>query len=292
MITGSLVITQVLNGLVLGCMYAIVASGLTLIWGTMKMLNFAHGEYYMIGGYICYFSIHLLGIHPILSIFIAFGLAYLAGVITEKGVIQPLLEKPNWEISAIVATIGISISLQNLALKVFGEHYKNIPYFFEGTFELFGIRLAYQRLFIIVVTAMTILGFWLVMKKTKFGFGLRATAQDRDAAVLMGINTKKVFRVTFGLSCGMAALAATLLAPIFSVNPWMGSAALLKGMITVVLGGLGNFGGAILAGIILGTIESMAVIVFSSEWKDVVAFIVFILVLTLRPSGLFGTREW
>jgi branched-chain amino acid transport system permease protein len=152
--------------------------------------------------------------------------------------------------------------------------------------------MAYQRMIIFIVTAVVMLGFWAFIKKTKFGIGLRATSQDRDAATLMGVNTKRVYTITFGMSCAMAALAAALLAPIFSINPWMGHAALLKGFITVVLGGLGSFEGAILGGMILGTAESISVIIFSSEWKDVVAFAIFILVLIIRPSGLFGTKEW
>ena len=292
MITGRLIIEQLLNGLVLGCMYASVASGLTLIWGTMKMLNFAHGEFYMIGGYVIYFAVTSFGIPPLVSLLLTVAIVFALGALVEKGVIDPLLGKPGWELSPLVATVGLSIALQNGALTIWGERFKNLPYFVDGNLELFGMRMAYQRLIIFAVTAAVMLGFWLFIKKAKFGLGLRATAQDRDAATLIGISHRRVYTITFGMSCAMAALAAALLAPIFSINPWMGHAALLKGFITVVLGGLGSFEGAILAGVILGSIESISVIIFSSEWKDVVAFGIFIVVLTLRPSGLFGTKEW
>jgi len=292
MITGRLIIEQLLNGLILGCMYASVASGLTLIWGTMKMLNFAHGEFYMVGGYVLYFAVTSFGVPPLLALVLTVAIVFALGALVEKGVIDPLLGKPGWELSPLVATVGLSIAFQNGALTIWGERFKNLPYFVDGNLDLFGIRMAYQRLIIFGVTAAVMLGFWLFIKKAKFGLGLRATAQDRDAATLIGINHRKVYTITFGLSCALAALAAALLAPIFSINPWMGHAALLKGFITVVLGGLGSFEGAILAGIILGSIESISVMIFSSEWKDVVAFVVFIGVLTLRPSGLFGTKEW
>jgi len=292
MITGKLVIEQLLNGLVLGCMYAAVASGLTLIWGTMKMLNFAHGEFYMLGGYALYFAISSFGVPPMISLILAVAVVFLVGALIERGIIDPLLDRPGWELSPIVVTVGLSIFFQNMALKIWGERFKNLPYFMDGTVEVWGVRMAYQRLFILGVTAAVMLGFWLYIKKAKFGLGLRATAQDRDAATIIGINVKRVYTITFGLSCAMAALAAALLAPIFSINPWMGNGALTKGFITVVLGGLGSFEGAILGGMILGTVESISVIVFSSEWKDVVAFAVFILVLTIRPAGLFGTKEW
>ena len=287
-----LVIDQLLNGLVLGCMYASVASGLTLIWGTMKMLNFAHGEFYMVGGYVLYFATTAFAIPPLPGLVIAVAVVFLLGALVEKGVIDPLLEKPGWELSPLVATVGVSIAMQNAALRLFGERFKNLPYFLDGNLEMFGIRMAYQRVMIFIVTAVVMLSFWAFIRKARFGLGLRAVAQDRDAAILMGINFKRVYTITFGLSCGLAALAAALLAPIFSINPWMGHAALVKGFIAVVLGGLGSFEGAILAGMMLGTVESISVIILSSEWKDIVAFAIFILVLTVRPSGLFGTKEW
>lgn len=292
MITGKLVIEQLINGLVLGCMYASIASGLTLIWGTMKMLNFAHGEFYMIGGYFVFFALNLFGISGFWCLVLSVILVLFLGMLFEKSVIEPLLNKPGWELSPLVVTVGASIAIQNGALKLWGEHIKNLPYYIEGTIEIFGIRLAYQRLLILFVTAFVMLGFWIYTKKSRFGLGLRAVAQDRDAAVLMGINYKSVYTFTFGISCGMAALAAALLSPIFSISPWMGHAALTKGFIAVVLGGLGSFEGAILAGVLLGTVESLAVIFLSSEWKDVVSFSLFIIMLTLKPSGLFGTKEW
>jgi len=291
-VDSKLVIDQLLNGLVLGCMYASVASGLTLIWGTMKMLNFAHGEFYMVGGYVLYFATTAFAIPPLPGLVIAVAVVFLLGALVEKGVIDPLLEKPGWELSPLVATVGVSIAMQNAALRLFGERFKNLPYFLDGNLEMFGIRMAYQRVMIFIVTAVVMLSFWAFIRKARFGLGLRAVAQDRDAAILMGINFKRVYTITFGLSCGLAALAAALLAPIFSINPWMGHAALVKGFIAVVLGGLGSFEGAILAGMMLGTVESISVIILSSEWKDVVAFAIFILVLTVRPSGLFGTKEW
>jgi branched-chain amino acid transport system permease protein len=223
---------------------------------------------------------------------IAVAVVFLLGALVEKGVIDPLLEKPGWELSPLVATVGVSIAMQNAALRLFGERFKNLPYFLDGNLEMFGIRMAYQRVMIFIVTAVVMLSFWAFIRKARFGLGLRAVAQDRDAATLMGINFRRVYTITFGLSCGLAALAAALLAPIFSINPWMGHAALVKGFIAVVLGGLGSFEGAILAGMMLGTVESISVIILSSEWKDVVAFAIFILVLTARPSGLFGTKEW
>lgn len=290
--TVRLLIEQLLNGLVLGAMYASVAGGLTLIWGTMKMINFAHGEFYMIGAYIVFFALNTFGVHPIIAVILSVMIVFVVGTLIEKLCLHPLLDKPNWEINAIVATVGLSIFFQNFALKAFGERFKSIPYFVSGNSEFSGLRMANQRILIIVVTSAVMLGLWLFIKKSRYGLALRATAQNRDASTILGINTKMMYTTTFGISCSMAALAGILLAPIFQISPWMGSVPIVKGFVCVVLGGLGSFGGAILGGIILGTVESLSVIIFSSEWKDVVAFVILILVLWVKPSGLFGAKEW
>ena len=188
--------------------------------------------------------------------------------------------------------MGISIFLQNFALKVWGERFKNVPYFIEGTMETAGFRIAYQRILILVVAAGVMFGFWMYVKKSRFGIALRATAQDRESATILGINSHRIYMLTFGISSALAALAATLLAPLFLINPWMGIPPQLKAFIVVVLGGLGSFEGAILGGFLLGTIESLAIVFLSSEWKDVVSFLVLILILLIRPSGFFGTKEW
>ena len=232
-----LVAEQMLNGLVLGSMYALVASGLTLIWGTMKMLNFAHGELYMIGGYVLYFSFLLLGIHPFWGILLAMLSAFILGLLMERTILHPLLDKPGWDVSPIVATLGVSIFLQNFALKAWGERFKNVPYFIDGTLDLYGFRIAYQRILILVVAASVMVGFWLYVKRSRFGMALRATAQDRDAATILGINSHRIYLLTFGISSALAALAATMLAPLFLVNPWMGIPPQLKAFIVVVLEG-------------------------------------------------------
>jgi len=292
MITGRLIIEQVLNGLMLGCMYAIVASGLTIIWGTMRLINFGHGEFYMLGAYVLYLCITLLALSPIYSLLIAIVIVFALAIVIEKVAINPLLDKPNWDNNALVVTVGISVFFQNFALRVFGERFKSVPYFLDGTLEVFGLRMAYQRILIFAISTGLLLGVWWFIKKAKFGLALRATAQDMDEATIVGINTKSIYVYTFSISCAMAALAGGILAPIFMINPWMGFVPLIKGFVTVVLGGLGSFEGAILAGFMLGIVESITVILTSSEWKDVAAFLILIVTLGIKPSGLFGTKEW
>lgn len=285
-------IEQLLNGLVLGSIYALVASGLSLIWGSMKMLNFAHGELYMLGGFATYYAMTLLGLPWWLAIPLAMALVLLVGFGIEKLTIEPLLRRPGWDYTPIIATLGLSIFLQNAALLVFGERFKNLPYFIEGSGTYFGIRMAYQRLLILVVSVAVIVLFAQFLQRSKLGMALRAVAQDRDAATLQGIDVRGTYMWTFGISGALAALASAMVAPIFAINPWMGGTLLIKAFVVCVVGGLGDLRGAILGGILLGTAESLAVVLLSSEWKDVVSFAILIIVLWVRPSGFFGTKEW
>ncbi len=284
-------IEQLLNGLAIGCMYALVASGLSLIWGTMRMLNFAHGEFYMLGGFIMFYLHVSLGLHPVLAgILTLIGVA-LIGALFQLTVVQKLLSQPGWDVSPIVATLGLSIFLQNLALKLWGERFKNIPYYVDFNISLGPIHFSGQRLLIIIVSVVVILLMWAYMKYSKMGMAIRATAQDNFASKLMGISVKKIYVFVFGLSSALAALASVMIAPIESVHPWMGASPALKAFTVVVLGGLGSLEGAIIGGLLLGIIESVSVTYLSSEWKDVVSFGILILVLAFKPNGLFGKKE-
>lgn len=292
MVDFSIIMEQLINGLVLGSMYALVASGLTLIWGTMKMLNFAHGEFYMLGGFGLYFGIVSFHLPLWITLPAVLIIVFFIGALLERGMIAPLLGRPGWDVSAVVITLGIGIFIQNFAFKFWGSEFLNVPYVTEGTLKLWKMNLAWHRIYILVITFLVITGFWQVMKRTRFGMAMRATAQDNEAATLMGIHYRRIYRMTFSLSASLAALAGTALAPIFSVNPWMGSVPMIKAFIVVILGGLGSFSGAILGGLIMGLTESLSVLFLTSGWKDLTSFLLLIFILIIRPSGLFGTKEW
>ncbi|MDA3921720.1 MAG: branched-chain amino acid ABC transporter permease [Salinisphaera sp.] len=286
-----LIIAQIINGLIAGSMYALFASGLTLIWGTMKMLNFAHGEFFMLGGYLVYYFYAVLGLNPAIAALLAVGIVFVLGMLIERVVIQHLLSSPVWQLSTIIATLGISIFLQNVALHIWGPDFQNVPYFINGVANIFGIRIAYQRLLIFGVSVVSISLMWFLLKHTRFGLALRATSQDSDAAQLYGVNVLAVYTLTFGISAALAALAAVMLSPIMGVNPYMGLSPLLKGFVVVILGGLGSFSGAILGGLMLGVIESLGVLYTSTEWGDVIAFGFLVLIIWVRPWGLLGVEE-
>ena len=201
-----------------------------------------------------------------------------------------LLCRPAWQLTTIIATLGISIVLQNLALHIWGPDFQNVPYFIDGVLNLSGIRIAYQRLLILGVSCVSITGLWFILKHTRLGLALRATAQDSSAAQLYGVNIFSVYTITFGLSAALGALAAVMLAPITAVNPYMGLSPLLKGFVVVILGGLGNFGGAIVGGALLGVVESLGVLYSSTEWSDVIAFTFLILVIWVTALGTVRSR--
>lgn len=286
-----LVIAQIINGIIVGSMYALFASGLTLIWGTMKMLNFAHGEFFMLGGYLVYYVYAVLGFDPLIATCVAVVLVFVIGMVIERTIIHHLLSSPVWQLTTIIATLGISIFLQNLALHIWGPNFQNVPYFVNGVVTFFGIRIAYQRLLILAVSVGSVALMWFVLRHTRFGLALRATAQDADAAQLYGVNVLGVYTLTFGLSAALAALAAAMLSPITAVNPFMGLSPLLKGFVVVILGGLGSFSGAIAGGVLLGVVESLGVLYTSSEWGDVIAFTFLVLIIWVRPWGLLGIEE-
>src|SRR5579872_45024 len=281
----------VIDGLVAGAMYAIMASGLSLVWGTVGILNFAHGEFYMIGGYALYFTLVELNANPLLAVIAAVLVTFGIGAFVEMGVLRWLLNRREWELPTLVATLGLSVFLQNLALRSFGATDKSVPYLFHSVYHVGRVTIASQRVAIVAVAVIAFALLWGAMRFTRFGIGLRATAQDRDAATLMGIDVKKIYLLAFAISAALAALAATMLSPIFSINPGMGARPLLKAIVVVVLGGMGASEGAIIGGFGLGISESIGVALVSSEWEDVIAFGLLILTLWLKPSGLFGTRE-
>lgn len=282
---------QIVNGLIIGATYALLGSGLALIYGTMRILNFAHGEFYMLGGFFVYFLISDYGLNPFMAAPIAIAGVFAFSAIVERVIISPLLKKEGWEFSTIATTLGISIVLQNLALAFWGEKFLSVPYYMEGMLTIGDFRLPYQRILVFVVAVLTIAFMGVVLKRTRFGKGVRATAQDAEAAAVVGVPASFINTMTFAIGSALAAVAAAVLAPIFAVNPWMGVPLILKGFVVVILGGLGSFPGAILAGFLLGVVEAVGVSITSSEWREVISFALLIIVIWVRPWGLLGVKD-
>ena len=281
-----------MSGVVTGACYALIGAGLSLIWGTLKMVNLAHGEFYMLGAYLLWVSLTVGNMPLPIAIFVAVvGVLFFSAVV-HMATIRPLLRKSGWDMSPWILTLGLQILLQNLALQIWGELYQNVPYFWDVVFKPAGLfTLSGQRIIIMLGAFLVIMALMIMIKYTKLGRAIVATSQDGEFAMMMGVNTKRVYLITYVISAGLAAIAGVLLCPVYSVNPWMGSTVQTKGLVVCILGGLGSVEGAIVAGILIGICESLTVSVIGSAWRDVVAYLLLIVILYARPTGLFGKRR-
>jgi branched-chain amino acid transport system permease protein len=275
------------NGLLLGGIYALISIGLTLIFGVVRVINFAHGEFLMLSMYSTYFSYTYLGLNPYLSLLIGVPLMFLAGVAVDQIIIRPLREAPAY--MQVFATVGLSIVLLNLALFLFTGDYQSIHMAFaEKTFHLGSLSLSYAKLVIFFSSILVSIGLFLLLQYTNIGKQIRAIAQDRMAAKLMGINLNRIYMLTFGIGTALVAIAGGLILPVYYVFPSVGVYFVLTAFVVVVLGGMGNMVGALLGGFIIGIADSLSGYYIDPSLKEVVSFIIFLIVLLIRPSGLMG----
>lgn len=277
---------QIINGLTLGSIYCLVALGLTLIYGIMHVPNFAHGHLYMVGAYCVLFLSTLYGINYWISILITMVILAVLGILMERLVYNPLRNAP--PTNSFIAAVGALLFLEAGAMVLWGADYRRMPEVFDKVVNIFGIMATQQRL-IVIVSAIVLMGaLHLFMKKTLIGATIEAMAQDRDGAFLVGINSNFVSMMTFAVASAMAAAAAGLAGPLFLVFPAMGGLVILKAFVIIVLGGMGSIPGAVVGAYILGLAESMGATFFPTEYKDIVAFALMVLIFTIRPSGLFA----
>ncbi len=278
------ILIQTVNGIVTGMILALVASGLTLIFGIMDVVNFAHGELFMLGAYIGVLVLASTG-----SFWMALVLASLIvailGAAMQIVTLRPLLGRD--PLNTILATFGISLILQNYALWQFGPSSRKINEPITSQFTLFYLQYPWYRILIAALSAMIIGGFWLFLKHGKFGIWIRATTQDRVMAQAMGIPVPWVHTGVFAIGAGMAAASGVLFGPLVGVNHTMGLDWVLKAFIVVVVGGMGNLGGSIAAAIFVSLLESYASIWVNPSQAVIVSFVVLILTLLFRPTGLF-----
>lgn len=295
---------QVINGLTIGGVYALIAIGYTMVYGVLSMLNFAHGELYMIGGFIGWWVLQLFTVNHVpvmnaallisLMLIIAMGGSALLGVAIERIAYRPLRNAPR--INLLLSSLGVSIFIQNFILYFQGAKVKVfhvsqlIP---EGlrTFQVGDVIVSFMRLLVIVVCFILMLILTLTIKKTAMGRSIRATAQDIEAAAFMGIDTNRVIVTVFVIGSALGGAAGLLVSLLFTqVDYYVGLQAGLKGFTAAVLGGIGSIPGAMVGGLLLGLSESLAVTFFPSAYKDVVAFLILIAILIFRPQGLWGEK--
>ncbi len=277
----------VISGLLLGGVYALVSVGLNLLFGVVRTINFAHGELVMLGMYFTYWIWAGTGLDPYLTLILVIPLMFLVGVAFQRGIIQPI--QGTSAMMKIFATVGVSILLQNLALFLWGGQYRSVNTSYStATLQLAGLNVSIPRLIAFLGALVLVGGVFIVMKRTMIGSILRSIAEDRDTARLIGIPVNKFYLVATGISAVLAGVAGVLLTPFTSVHPLFGVHMTLIAFIVVVIGGLGSMMGSLIGGVLLGAIETLAGSYISPSLQQVVLFVLFILVVLVRPQGLFG----
>ena len=276
---------QVLNGLVTGSVYSLVALGLTLIYGTMQVPNFAHGQFYMLGAYLSYALVTRAGFHYWPAMGVAMLALALLGAVLERLVFRPLRHAPH--LNSMIAALGVMLFLEAVAQRIWGEEFRHMDSPFAGVVSVLGLPVTAHRLVLLGAAALLMGGMLIFLTRTLAGAAIRATAQNGEGALLVGIDTNRTAMATFALSAALAAGAGALVAPISLVYPSMGALVTLKAFAIVVLGGMGSVPGALAGGYLLALAESLGGTYISASYQDLVAFVVLALVFAFKPSGLF-----
>ena len=276
-----------INATFISSVYGLMALGLTLIFGVMQVADFAQGALYMLGAYVSFYMTNRAGLNYFLSLPAAMVTIAAVAVLNHLAVYRPLRHAGT--ATTFVAALGILLILQNAALWAFGADYRLIRSPFGDAKVVFGgAVVTYQQVFIVAVTALLILAVWLFLQRTRVGKGLRAMSQNRDAAALVGINADRVAVVTFALAGALAGVAGALVSPLRAFDPHIGALAILKSFAIVIFGGMGSVSGALLGAFLVGLAETMTAAYLAAEYADLIAFVLMILVLSLRPQGLRG----
>ncbi|CAN5344109.1 branched-chain amino acid ABC transporter permease [soil metagenome] len=283
----SIFIQLVVNGLLLGGAYAIISISLTLIFGVVRVVNFAHGELLMIGLYAVWMLGVHAGLHPYAAALPVALMLFALGALIQRFIIQPLLTaEPHIQ---IFATVGISTALLNLALMVFGADVRKVEASFGiSSFQLGPISIVTGQLYTFVVAILVAGGLHLFLQRTFTGRGLRALAQNRNAAALMGVNVNRAYITAFGIGAALCGLAAGMLSVQYPAFPTVGQYFVLTAFVIVVLGGLGSLPGAVVGSLAIGLIDSLAGFYIGPDLKEVVYFVIFLVILVVKPTGLFG----
>lgn len=279
---------QILNGIMIGSVYSLMALGLTLIYGILHIPNFAHGNKYMLGAFISLTLVSLFKINYWLAILLSMLVLALIGLLVERYIYLPLRDQPH--INSFIAAIGLLLFLEGIAFAIWGGEWHRFPFAYRQNLSFFGITITLHRLLVIVAAVVLIIALQLFIKKTTLGWTIEAVAQDREGAQLVGINVQWVGGMAFAIGTALAAAASSLIAPVYLVYPAMGSLPLIKAFVVIILGGMGSLPGAVIGGYLLGLIESLAGGYISMIYADLFAFAVLVIVLAIKPTGLFGKK--
>jgi len=282
-------IAQLINGLTQGSIYALIAIGFVIIFGTMNLVTFAHGEVYMIGAFTGYWALSIMHLPWYIALTMGMAAAWVLGYFIEKIAFRPL--RAAGHMPPLLITIGLSIILKDLAMIFLGAENRPVPSIYGETIQIAGFQISILQLLILGLAGLLIVVLRLVIQGTKIGRAMRATAQDHEAAYAMGVNINRIFSISFSLASCLGGAAGVMVGIYYNaVYPVMGDTAGLKGFAACIFGGLTSIPGAILGGLIIGVVENLTVQFIASGYRDIVAFIVLVIVLVFRPQGILGRK--
>lgn len=277
------------DGLLIGGVYGVVSIGLSLVFGVMNIINFAHAAFLMLGMYAAWFIWRHLGLDPLLGAFLSFALIFAFGCVVQRTLIKPILNAP--QVAQIFLTVGLLIVLENAALMAFGADFRSVQTPYQtSAFRVGGIIVSQPYLYAFLMALLSGGGIWLFLERTSVGRSMRATAQDPMAATLMGIDTDRMHMIAFGIGVGLTAFGGAVILPYLTASPTVGTHYVVLMFTAVVLGGLGSVAGAVVGGVAVGVIQSLSALVLPIQLQNLVLFVVFILVLALRPEGIVRRR--
>ncbi|MEO8475551.1 MAG: branched-chain amino acid ABC transporter permease [Actinomycetota bacterium] len=281
----------VVTTIVFGSIYGLVSIGMTLIYGTLRILDMSQGSMVMVGGFVGWGILTVATWNPIVALIAAFVVTFVLGTFTELISVQPLMSRRgeiDFEMVTFITTFAVAIVLANLALQIFGPFQKNVPPLIHGGVSILGVHLDYHSMLMAFTSILLMIGLGLFLSRTRWGFAIRAVAQDLDAARLMGVPVGKLYPLTMGLASALAGIGGVFLGALYFASPTSGDLPLLTALIVVIFGGLGSLKGTLYAAYIIGLIQALAIVLVGTTWSLPILYGVILLVLIFRPYGLFG----
>lgn len=277
----------IVNGLLMGGLYALISIGLTLIFGVMRIINFAHGDLMMLAMYITYWMFTLYGIDPFISLLMTIPTLFVIGMVIQKLLINRVLEAP--PASQLFLTLGVMLIAQNVALLIWKADYRAIRTYYTGSVvNLSGVFVSIPRAVSFSISIILTCILYVFLTRTKSGRAMRATAQNREVASLMGVNISRIYTLAFGIGTACVGAAGTLLSTFYYISPTVGTVFTLTAFLVVVLGGMGSFTGSFFGGLIVGLVESLGAVYIATQYRELITFVLFIFILIFKPSGLLG----
>lgn len=292
--SGSDIVAVLVTTIVFGSIYGLVSIGMTLIYGTLRILDMSQGSMVMIGSFVGWGILTVAAWNPVAALLAAFVVTFVLGTFTELISVQPLMKRRgeiDFEMVTFITTFAVAIVFANVALQVFGPFQKNVPPLVHGGVSLLGVHLDYHSMLMALTSIVLMVGLGLFLSRTRWGFAVRAVAQNLDAARLMGVPVNKLYPLTMGLASGLAGIGGVFLGALYFASPSAGDLPLLTALIVVIFGGLGSLKGTLYAAYIIGFIQALAMVLIGTTWSLPILYGVILLVLIFRPYGLFGNAS-